>query len=307
VELGQRRGAGDRRGDAGPRHLPGQCHLGRGGLVGLGRRVQRGQDAPAAFVEVRGLHPGAARAFRQVGLAAVLAGEKTARQAEEVDHAQAFAPAQRFQVALVRRAVAQVVQRLQGLVARQLQPCADVERLLQPRRAVVAGTDGAHLAFADQLGVGRKCLLQRRGRVVVVRLVQVDVVGLQPAQRVLHRLPNVGPRQADPAVAHVLADLGGQHDALALAAAPQPLADHRFALAAHVAGHPARVDVGRVHQVEAGVDECVEQRERGRRVRCPAEHVAAEGQRSDLQAAAAERAKLHASSWRGTIGRARAC
>jgi len=50
-----------------------------------------------------------------------------------------------------------------------------------------------------------------------------------------------------------------------------------------------------------------EQRERGRRVRRPAEHVAAEGQRSDLQAAAAEWAKLHASSWRGTIGRARAC
>ena len=59
---------------------------------------------------------------------------------------------------------------------------------------------------------------------------------------------DVGPRQARGLVAHVLADLGGQHDAVALAAGLEPVADDRFRFSADVARRPARVDVG-------GVDE----------------------------------------------------
>ena len=71
----------------------------------------------------------------------------------------------------------------------------------------------------------------------------------------------------------------------------QPLADDRLGLAALVARDPARVDVGRVDQVEAGLDEGVEQLERGRLVGGPAEDVAAEGERPDLGAGLAEMAR----------------
>ena len=78
-----------------------------------------------------------------------------------------------------------------------------------------------------------------------------------------------------------------------LALALSQLADDRLRLAAGVARHPARVHVGGVDEVEAGVDERVEQRKRGGLVGGPAEHVAAEGERRDLEAGSAERTKAH--------------
>ena len=74
------------------------------------------------------------------------------------------------------------------------------------------------------------------------------------------------------------------------------MADHAFALAAAVAFDPTRVDVGGVDQVEAIVDEGIEQVERRGLVGGPAEHVATEGERRDREAAAAEGTRLHANS-----------
>ena len=68
-----------------------------------------------------------------------------------------------------------------------------------------------------------------------------------------------------------------------------PGAQHGLRLAALVAGRPARVDVGGVDEVAAGLDVGVEHRLRRLLVRRPAERVAAETERGDLQPGATER------------------
>jgi hypothetical protein len=149
LPLRQRRGAGDRRHDAVRlAHLPGQRHLRHGGCRAGGHRVQRGQHAPAAVVEGQVLDAGAARALGQVGLAAVLAGEEAPRQAEEVDHAQAFAHAQRLQRRLRSRrgrpgCTAAAASRSAAGPGGRWCPAPRCSR-----GAVVAGADGAHLAGA---------------------------------------------------------------------------------------------------------------------------------------------------------------
>ena len=52
---------------------------------------------------------------------------------------------------------------------------------------------------------------------------------------------------------HVLADLGGVQHPVALAAGGQPTADDRLRLLAAVAGHPARVEIDGVDEVEAAL------------------------------------------------------
>src|SRR3546814_7441610 len=71
-------------------------------------------------------------------------------------------------------------------------------------------------------------------------------------------------------------------------AALQPFADNGFAPAADMAVHPGGIDVRGVDCVEAGVEEAVEQVEGRLLVRRPAEHVAAEDDRGDVQAGPAE-------------------
>ena len=188
------------------------------------------------------------------------------------------------------------VVRLQGLVARQPVLGAGVERLLQPGGAVVGRADSAHLPGLDQFGVGRQGFRQGRVRVVAVRHVEVDVVGLQPAQRILDLLGDPGLREPLAAVRHLDADLGADHHPLAAAALLQPLADDGLALAPRVAGVPARIHIRRVDEIEACAGEGVEQPERGRFIGGPAEHVAAKGERRDRQARLAELPLFHALS-----------
>ena len=77
LELLQAGGAHDRRGDRLALHQPGERHLGRAGVVLLAGRVERLQDGQALVVDVL-LHAGAARAFAEVGLRPVLAGQEPA-------------------------------------------------------------------------------------------------------------------------------------------------------------------------------------------------------------------------------------
>src|SRR6267154_2577945 len=65
-------------------------------------------------------------------------------------------------------------------------------------------------------------------------------------RRSVHRLPGA-------ARPHVHADLGREHHLVTLAALGEPLADDSFGFAAAVAAGPARIDIGGVDQVEAGV------------------------------------------------------
>jgi hypothetical protein len=56
---------------------------------------------------------------------------------------------------------------------------------------------------------------------------------------------------------------------------------------------PARISVGGIDGVEAGIDEGVEQRERGRLIDVLAEHIAAQHQGCDGDVGAAESAEVH--------------
>jgi hypothetical protein len=236
---GDRGRARDRRGHRGPRDLPGDRDLARFRVVLLGHLVERLEDAQPARVEVLLGGAGAARALGRVGLGAVLAGEEAGGQRIEVDHADLALQAQRLEIVLEHGAVVEVVQRLQALVARDAQALGDVERLGQPRRGEVRGADGAHLAGLHEVVEGTQRVLERRVGVVVVRLVEVDVVGLQALERGLDRLADVGRREPDLAFAHRLAELGGQHHAAALAALLEPLADDGLGLAAAVGPAPS--------------------------------------------------------------------
>ncbi|KAG1432787.1 hypothetical protein G6F57_022699 [Rhizopus arrhizus] len=81
----------------------------------------------------------------------------------------------------------------------------------------VAAADVQHLALLDQQFHRLPDLVPGRVPVDVMHLVQVDVVGLQAAQAILARFPDVVCGQ--PAVIgpqpHGLVALGGQHDAVA--------------------------------------------------------------------------------------------
>ena len=176
--------------------------------------------------------------------------------------------AQRLQFPLEPAAVVEVVERLQALVARQTLPRADGQRLGE-----AAGARGSRRRWRAPCPAsisrveGAQGFLQRGVGIVVVGLVEVDVVGLQALQRVLHRLPDIVGRQALAVRPHFLADLGGDDHPVAIAAALQPLADDGLGFAALVARGPARIDVRGVDQLEAGVDEGVEQPEESPRPR----------------------------------------
>ena len=98
-------------------------------------------------------------------------------------------------------------------------PGADAQRQRQLPGREVRAAEVAHLALAHQIVEGPQRLLERRLRIGRVRLVEVDVVGLQPAQAILDGLEDVPARQ--PLVVGPVADahaaLGRQHEAVALA------------------------------------------------------------------------------------------
>jgi hypothetical protein len=109
-----------------------------------------------------------------------------------------------------------------------------------------------------------------------VHLVQVDGLDAEAAQRRVERLLQVPPRQAEVVgpVAHREPALGGEHDAVPYVGGPrrEPAADDLL-------GPAAAVDVGRVDEVAAGLDERVELRVRARLVGLRAERHRAQRQR----------------------------
>jgi hypothetical protein len=137
-----------------------------------------------------------------------------------------------------------------------------------------------------------------------MRLVEIDAVGLEALQRILDGLRDVFAREPLLAAGHLHADLGGEHELLAPSAAQRdPVADDGLRFAARIAGRPLRIDVGRIHQVEAVPGERVEQPERGRLVHRPAEHVPSEGERRDFDPGAAQGTQLHAERRGGSTNR----
>ena len=117
----------------------------------------------------------------------------------------------------------------------------------------VAAPDVEHLALLHEHVHRLPDLVPRRVAVDVVHLVEVDVVGLQPAQAVVARLADVRAPRAGPSFGQSLArvvDLGREHRPLApTVALREPAADDRLGEPA-----PVAVDVGGVEEVDAELE-----------------------------------------------------
>ncbi len=158
--------------------------------------------------------------------------------------------------------VEQVVRRLLRDKVRPAMQFGDVQRLHDLPGGMCRRADIEHLAVAHQRVQRIERFLDRDLRRGAVQLVNIDMVGLQPSQRIFAGLNNVAARVA--AVVGPwpgrIEDLGRQHKAVPpCAAAPialQPPANKAFALA----GKPlAAVTVGCIDQVDAGGRSPIEQ------------------------------------------------
>src|SRR3712207_2500067 len=187
----------------------------------------------------------------------------------------------------------QVVVRLLADQAQEVPAGGRLVRRGELPGGVVGGADVEDLALRDQRLAGLPDLVPRRGRVDVVELVEVDPVGLHPAQRGLARPDQVpgGEERVVGPVAHRAVDLGGQHRLLAaLAAAGEPAAEHL--LGAPLARVEA-VDVRGVEEVDA-LGQCpVHDRVGVELLGLPPEVHRAEAQAGDRQAAASQVRVLH--------------
>ena len=113
--------------------------------------------------------------------------------------------------------------------------------------------DVAHFAGADEVVEGAKGLVLGYGQAGPVQLVEVDAVGLEPAQRVLTGFDDVIARDA-PVIrplAHLAVDLGGQNDFVAPAVLFEGAADELLAFA-------VVVDIGSIDEVDAPVQGAVD-------------------------------------------------
>ena len=103
----------------------------------------------------------------------------------------------------------------------------DLAESVHLRRAEVADADRPDLARLEQLPEDQGGLLERHLGIGPVDLVEVDAVGLQAPQRLLHLLAHPLRRGVPehPAALPVEPDLGRDHRALAAAALGERLAD----------------------------------------------------------------------------------
>ncbi|KAG0922913.1 hypothetical protein G6F32_014469 [Rhizopus arrhizus] len=126
-------------------------------------------------------------------------------------------------------------------------------------------------------------LFPGRGPVHVVHLVQVDMVGLQPAQAGLAGAADVVRRQTTiiRARPHRLVHLGRQYQAVTLATALQPAPDDLFR------------EAEALRHVDAGVHGSIHDGKAGRLIGKLAEVHGAKAQPADLQARAAQRGIVH--------------
>ena len=133
-----------------------------------------------------------AGAFRLGLVFAIFAGQEAAGQRAVGDDADAISPADLGHLALEFAAVYQVVMRLERIVARQVVHLRGPDGLGQAPGGVVGAAQVTHLALVDQVVQGAQGFFNGGIFIVPMGLVQVDVVGIQAAQRGLGGLDNVG-------------------------------------------------------------------------------------------------------------------
>src|SRR5205823_1944948 len=191
------------------------------------------------------------------------------------------------------RARAQVVEALLGDEPEEVARRRPGVRLRDLPAGEVAAPHVHDLASGDELLHRLPDLVPGCLPVDVVHLVEVDAVGLQAAEALVARAPDVvrgEPRVVRP-LAHRGIDLGGEDDRLAAAAAlREPAADDLLGDA--LAAAPA-VDVRRVEEVDAGLARAVHEREAFALAGERAEVHGPEAEAADAQPAAAEMDVLH--------------
>ena len=174
----------DHRADRGLAERVGQRDLGRGDAPCL-RDLHQHFDhvIESVLVVDRRLVPIGEVARSGGGLlpASVLAGKQAAGQRAPDQDAQALVNRERNQLVLGLPSLQGVVDLL-GHEPREPVALGDAQGLHQVPGGEVRGADIAHLAVADQVIQRRQRLLQRRQTVPLVHLVEVDVIGPEPAQ-----------------------------------------------------------------------------------------------------------------------------
>src|SRR5690348_2342703 len=175
---------------------------------------------------------------------APVAGEKAARERTPRDDADALVDAERNHLALFL-AVDQIVMVLHRDEAMPTPFAGHVERFAELPCRHAAGAEVAHLARAHQRVERLERFLDRSFEVPSVDLVEVDEIGLEPAQRRVAGLEDV--LAAEPAAigtrAHRTIDLGREHDLVARSHFAQPAAGYLFTDA-------GRVHVGSVEEID---------------------------------------------------------
>src|SRR5208337_2748721 len=139
---------------------------------------------------------------------------------------------------------------LQGVETGEILELGDAQRFGNPPGLPVGAADVADFALSDEAIEGAKSLFQRGNGVVAVDLVEVDIVGLEAAKAGFDGVHDVSARGAYIVAAGTDAteDLGRENNILA--GDVEILEGLAEALFAFTFG----IDVGRVEEVDAGID-----------------------------------------------------
>ena len=230
-----------------------------------------------------------ALAARGVGTGAA---QHAARERAPRDDAEPVRAArgQHFELDRARREV------VEALLAHEPEEVARLGRFVRLRDVPareVAAADVDDLALLHERLHRLPDLVPRRGAVDVMHLVQVDVIGLQPAEALVARGADVSRRQ--PAVVrplgHRAEDLGREHDLLAASAAlREPAADDLLGRAGTLR---SAVAVRGVEEVDPELERAIHDLVRVGLARERAEVHRAEADRADAQRGTSETSILH--------------
>jgi len=187
----------------------------------------------------------------------------------------------------------EIVARLDGVEAREAERLAAAQRAGHLVGVEVRAPDVARLPGPHHVVERAQALVDRSLGVEVVELVEIHVVGAQPAQRAVDGVQDVLARGAavPRARAHRAHALGGHHDVVA--AALEPAAEDLLGAAHRLEAPAQRVDVGGVEEGDPARRRAVEDGAGRRLVALQAEGHGAEAEARDGQAGAAEARVAH--------------
>jgi hypothetical protein len=169
----------------------------------------------------------------------------------------------------------------------------DRQRFGEARRRKIRGADRPDLPALEEACECFERFLEGDRGVVEVRLVEIDVVAAEPAERIFGGSDHMGFRKPFADIFHVAADLRRDQDLMALAARPQPIPYDRLGFAALMSRRPIGISVGGVEHRKAAIDERVENCAGDGFVGGPAEDVTAQHERRTAEAGFPEFSMAH--------------